>query len=615
MRCTLYFSVLFLSLSLSAQMTPNAPVQDFRFPRFGDNGYTQWVLQGEQGVYDSDAQIRVEGMALRVYSGDERMALELSLDSPEATLRLKENRAFSEEAIKIVGANFKITGLGWEWSGETKEIVVKAKTKVQFTQGIASAFTEVSADVGDKTEIRSERLMLRTTEDAYHFEFTGQVEALSQEMDLRSERLIAVADPPEGRKASGGAPTAPTELDSLRRIFAEESVTIVQSGKTVQADEAEFFPREERAILSGNATVSTPGAYFSGQSLRSRSGEIVLSGAEGQGRAQLILMETGGLGLQGTSELSAETIVLSDTIRMRELPGENRFLFQGSVEVMSGALQMRAEKMTIVSIPESTAESTTDGAELRVGDVQSISAEGKVEIEQGGQFATGERVTFYPNEQRAELTGEPRVTNGVAVITGQRMELKPRRAIVRGESSDPVTVRLPELPDLGYDLAVVESEELPSASEETELVETVVTSLVLRMVEENDHTLFRFTDDVQVEATNLKATTERLDVIAQDARDNNEVTSSGNRALQLDRIEAHESVEIIQAGRISTADRAFILPRSGKVVLEGEAVVDDERGRVSGHRMTLLQGQRKAVVEGGGSGDGRARITLPALPN
>jgi lipopolysaccharide export system protein LptA len=473
LRCILLVSVLFPSLSLSAQMTPSAPVQDFRFPRFGDNGYTQWVLQGKQGVYDSDAQIRVEGMALRVYSGDERMALELSLDSPAATLRLKENRAFSEEPIKIIGANFKITGLGWEWSGDTKEIVVKAKTNVQFTQGIGSAFSEVSTGVGGQTEIRSERLLLRTTEDAYYFEFTGQVEALSQEMDLRSERLSAEADPPEGRGANSAAPTAPTELDSLRRIYAEESVTIIQSGRTVQADEAEFFPREERAILSGNASVSTPGAYFSGQSLRSRSGEIVLSGADGQGRAQLILLETGGLGLQGTSELSAETIVLSDTISMRESPGENRFLFQGAVEVMSGALQMRAEKMTILSTPQTSAESADDLNELRVGAVQTIVAEGAVEIEQDGQLATGEQVTFYPDEERAVLTGEPRVTNGDAVVTGRSMELKPRRATIRGEAENPVQVRLPQLPDLGYDLAGSGSEADKKSTKDTERVEAV----------------------------------------------------------------------------------------------------------------------------------------------
>lgn len=617
MRWVLFFGFFCVSGSLVGQMTPNAPVQDFRFPRFGDNGYTEWVLQGDQGIYDSAEQIRVEGMALRVYSGDERMALELSLDSPEATLRLKGNRAFSEEAIEIIGANFRITGIGWEWSGETKEIVVKTNTFVQFTQSIASAFGASESETEQQTEIRSERLLLRTTETAYYFEFTGQVEARSEEMELTSGRLTAEADPPKGRDGSAVAPTAPTELEALRRIFAQDAVTIVQSGKMVEADEAEFFPREERAILSGNTSVTTPGAYLSGQSIRSESGEIVLSGAEGAGRAQMIFSKTGGLGLQGASALSAETIVLADTITMREGLDENRFRFEGAVEVLSGALQLRANEMTILSTPEASGDGATEGDELRVGAVQSIMAEGSVEIEQNGQLATGEQVTFFPDEQRAVLTGEPQVTNGEAVVTGRSMELKPGRAIIRGASGNPVRVRLPQLPNLGYDLTESKGAASETASNEwkeagsVEKTETVVTSQVLRMIEETDHTLFRFTEAVQVEATNLTATSERLDVIAREAPDAGRGAAT---ALQLERIEAHGDVVIAQTGRTSTAETAFILPEEGKVVLEGEAVVNDERGRVSGHRMTLLQGQRRAIVEGGGSGDGRARITLPALP-
>ena len=82
----------------------------------------------------------------------------------------------------------------------------------------------------------------------------------------------------------------------------------------------------------------------------------------------------------------------------------------------------------------------------------------------------------------------------------------------------------------------------------------------------------------------------------------------------LERIEAHEHVVIKQTGRTATAQKAIIQPNEGQVVLEGEAVVEDERGRVSGHRMTLLQGQRRAIVEGGGPDGERARITLPAMP-
>ena len=101
-------------------MTPNAPIQNFRLPRFGDNGYTQWMLQGEQGIYDRDEQVSVKQMAMRIYSGDERMALELSMDSPQGTptpICIVENRwLFHESLVKYDRAS--------SWLTVTKSLVL-----------------------------------------------------------------------------------------------------------------------------------------------------------------------------------------------------------------------------------------------------------------------------------------------------------------------------------------------------------------------------------------------------------------------------------------------------------------------------------------------------------
>jgi lipopolysaccharide export system protein LptA len=554
-------------------------------------------------------------MSMRIYSGDERMALELSMDSPEGTLRLQENRAYSEGEIKIVGANFKISGIAWEWSGETKEIVVKQDTVVKFTQGIAGALiatgeTETKGDLSE-TEIHSDRLVLRTTEEKYYFEFTGSVHAISDQMDLKSETLIALADVPEGREGSA-AKVAPSELDSISQIIARDNVTIIQSGKTIKADEAEFFPREQLANLSGAASVAKKGAYLSGETIRSQSGEIEITGTEAAGRAQMILTETGGLGIQGASALTSNTIVLANTITMREQPTENHFLFQGSVEVMSGAVQMQSARMTIISNKVDQSKTTeAEDTDLKVGEVKNIVAEGGVSIEQNGQVATGEQVTFYPAAERAVLTGDPKLTNGEAIVTGKIMELKPKLAIISGEAEDPVLVRLPEMPDLGYVAFTPTSAAAPESAIQTKSEATLIRSQLLRMIEEPKQTLFRFTEDVEVTATNLDTTCQRLDVIAVEQAD---AAPDARLALELQRIEAHENVVIKQTGRTATAEKAILLPKEGKVVLEASAVVKDEQGRVAGHRMTLFQGQRRAIVEGGGPEGERARITLPAMP-
>lgn len=613
---------------LSAQMTPNAPVKDFRLPRFGDNGYTQWVLQGGKGIYDSPEQVRIEDMGLRVYTGDERMAVEMTMDSPEATVLVTEHRAVSESTIEIVGANFKISGVGWTWDGKTKEIEVLYDTVVEFTQDISGTLSgELATDTdGDapKTTILSERLKLTTTEAEYQFDFINRVVVESGDMLLRSNALVVKVDAPEGRKE--GAPKVETDkLDSVREIRATGDVVIDQAGRIVRAGEAEFFPREKQVHLSGTPQIEASGAYLSGHTIRTQKGEIIVEGGGDSGRAQMILTDTGGLGIQGGGALGAETIVLSNTITMRELEKENRFTFAGSTEVMSGAVHMRSETMEIFADKDAEkpkkAEAVAAEAEsdINVGDVRKMVAKGGVRIEQNNQVVTSQMVTFYPNEERAVLEGDPKVTNGEAVLTGEKVELKPGLAIVTGSAAKQVNVLLPEMDDMGYAaFGGVATASSPKSVEPTEkeLTPTIVRSNMLRMVEEADQTLFRFTDNVSIVGTNLEASCERLDVIAKESAAVKDAPKSDvSQSLELERIEAYTAVEVKQDNRIATADRGLILPKEGKVILEGNAVVNDDRGRVSGHRMILLQGQRRAIVEGGGPEGERAKITLPEFPS
>jgi lipopolysaccharide export system protein LptA len=637
---------------MQAQMTPSAPVQNFRLPRFGDNGYTQWVLQGGKGIYDSAEQIRIEDMALRVYSGDERMALEMTMDSPDATLLTQEQRAESDGPITIVGANFKVSGVGWTWDGTTKEIEVKFDVVVEFTQGMGGE--------AELTEIHSHGLLLQTTAEAYRFEFSDSVHAVSGEVDLKSEMLIAIADAPKG-KGTGGSSVGGGQLDSIHQLIAIEQVVIHRANHVLKAGRADFLLREDTAHFSGLPQIETEGAYLSGQTIHSQAGKIVVTGGEEAGRAQMIVSQAGGLGIMGAEALDSETIVLADQITMLELEEESQFLFEGAVDVMSGAMQMRSDTLTLLA--DSVSESEATGAEpgagasrvssaseavIQVGEVQQLIARGAVRIEQDGRIATANQVTFYPQDERADLVGNPRIVRGDAVVvgdsmqltpdwsivegsaelqanlgevivTGDRMELKPGVAVVQSALDRRVKVVLPEMEDLGY--GDLQSFSIAPSAPSTEgqlgsapKRKTVVQSKTLRMIEGVDSTLFRFTDTVSVKGTNLDAICGRLEVTAVPVAVA-EVPASAALAPQMEvqLIEAFDGVVFKQTGRVATGDKAMIQPGDGKVILEGNVVVTDESGKVSGHRMTLLQGQRRAIVEGDRSTGQRATMTLPEL--
>ena len=140
---------------VSARLSPHAPVQNFKLPRFAENGYTEWVLQGSSGHYVSPELIHISDMALRIYSADERMLRELTLESAFAALQLEENTAQSESAIRIEGGHFNIAGTGWNWDGYSGNIEVLSAVVVDFQQSIAPALRTVDS---------AEQILTRSTQ-------------------------------------------------------------------------------------------------------------------------------------------------------------------------------------------------------------------------------------------------------------------------------------------------------------------------------------------------------------------------------------------------------------------------------------------------------------------
>lgn len=617
-------SLFFLSLSASvlpaqeSGVAPRTPVKHFRLPSFAENGYTQWVLRGSEGIYESAEKILVKDMDLRIYSADERMALELSMDSPRADIHAKEKRASSDAAIRLRGANFEITGTGWDWLGDDKLVKVLSGSKVVFQQGMDGSFEAAEQGSAKTTVIYSESLLLRTSEEGYFFEFDGDVLVFSGDMEMTCQRLTAVADAPEGAGADASK-VGGTKLEAVREVVALRKVVINQGERQINAEKAEFDPRAKTALLTGLPRIEVPGAYISGQSIFSQSGEILVKGGPDAGRAQMILTQTGGLGIQGASELSEQTIMLADQIRMREteVEGENTIFFAGNVDVMSGALTLQSEQLRVFTQAKAVEVKPEDdlGTDLEVGEVHLIEAEGTVRMAQDGQTVRSDLVVFHPIDETAELTGDPMVSNGKIDVHGDRIELKPGRAIVYGSVDERVFVELPELPDLGYEPkmpglsgegAAGESQRRISA--DVEQTSTKVYSRRVEMLEDPEKTRFHFIDEVEVHATNLDMTCRRMNVVS------SERAVSSEEDLGVDLIEALEDVTILQEGRVATCEKATVLPLEGKLVLEGEAMVDDVKGTVRGHRITLNQGEQRAIVEGGGpTGDGRARVTIPGF--
>ncbi len=119
-------------IGLYAQIVPDAPVIDFKLPMFGENGYKIWDLQGDEGRYINTERIDVINLKLRVFSGDSSLLLDTTIESPEATMLIRSNRALSNSSIRMVGPNYHITGMIWHWEGSKRTLVVKKNVRVKF---------------------------------------------------------------------------------------------------------------------------------------------------------------------------------------------------------------------------------------------------------------------------------------------------------------------------------------------------------------------------------------------------------------------------------------------------------------------------------------------------
>ncbi|HBO57015.1 MAG TPA: hypothetical protein DD622_01105 [Opitutae bacterium] len=609
----LYLQFLLVALQLQAQVVdfvPSAPIKNFRFPHFGENGYTQWVLKGAEGIYDDSNKIRVKKMGLRIYTGDKNMDLDLSLDSPFAVLRLDENKAQSEESITIIGGNFHITGNGWTWNGTTKEISVLKNTRVEFKETFAESITgnSIENNEGQITVITSDRLNLRTAVDAHHFNFLEDVEIDSSAMLLSADALQAIAILPSNLPNPISSPVK-VKINSLKEIRARGGVVIKHSDRIIRAQAADFFPLKQLAHFGGKPEIELMGAYLSGEAIRAQSGAIELLGSDEHGRAQMLLYETGGLGFDASTTISTDTIVLAYKILIQDHHDKNLFQFTDMAEVFSGNLQIKAKKITVGAHKGSTPKDLINQP-IQVGKIEDIIADTDVQINRSGQQVTCQNALIYPLKGRAELSGNPHILFGASSVSGHRMDLLKNESYVYGSAEDNknVLVELPAMQNLGNIEINPPTEN--NDTREIELEKTIVKCMQLHILDQLDHTLFICKDMVNVTGTNLIVDCERLEVTAS-GKGITDSKSESMDDMKIAKIQADENVKIQQVDRIAAANSALFLPNEGRIELEGFASVTDPAGTATGHRIIINQGNSRALVE---SGEGqRAKVILPEL--
>lgn len=151
---------------------------------------------------------------------------------------------------------------------------------------------------------------------------------------------------------------------------------------------------------------------------------------------------------------------------------------------------------------------------------------------------------------------------------------------------------------------------LPSrADEPAPTTPTTISSQNLDMQSTDDESTFLFTGLVVVKGNNITLSCDRLEAVTTRAqqdviRDENK-TALG-QVGKFKSLLATGRVRIEQGERVATCGRAEVRPGEERITLTEDPMVRDGESTVVGERITLLRGERRAIVE-------KARITLPPL--
>jgi len=150
---------------------------------------------------------------------------------------------------------------------------------------------------------------------------------------------------------------------------------------------------------------------------------------------------------------------------------------------------------------------------------------------------------------------------------------------------------------------------LPPAGASENAGDTIITSQRLELHSGTETHRFIFSGEVRVEGDNLRIECQSLTVLTRSSSDT--PVGLATEPGQIERIVAEGDVVIHMDQRRAEAGRATFFPDERRVVLEDSPRLIDPQGTVTGHRVTLLEGERQVIVEGA---EGQpSRVVLPGL--
>lgn len=121
-----------LAIAAHAQMTPDAPIKNFKLPMFDNAGMKTWDLRGEEARYHSQDRVDLFRMNLKIFESDGSGAVRIEIRSPHATVLANQHVVSGEDSIHVLNEDFEISGKDYTWRGREMSVTIRNDVRVVF---------------------------------------------------------------------------------------------------------------------------------------------------------------------------------------------------------------------------------------------------------------------------------------------------------------------------------------------------------------------------------------------------------------------------------------------------------------------------------------------------
>ena len=121
-----------LCAQISTQISPNAPIVNFRLPTFTPEGYRAWLVRGSEARLISRNEIEVRELTMTVFTGDASDRIATMLLSPEARVFPATQTVTGDSTIRVIDDEFEATGARWRYDHREKKVSIAQNVRVTF---------------------------------------------------------------------------------------------------------------------------------------------------------------------------------------------------------------------------------------------------------------------------------------------------------------------------------------------------------------------------------------------------------------------------------------------------------------------------------------------------